>query len=61
MERLKRCWTVFFPIAAAATLTGAFFYIGLFNRIEKLVLERERHEIEVHEESADGLVAAPTD
>lgn len=54
-------WTLFFPIAAAATLTGALFYIGLFNRIERLVQERERHEIQVHEESADGLVAVPTD
>ena len=57
-------WTLFFPIAAVATLAGAFFYVGLFNRIETLVQERERHEIEVHQEDADGvsdMVPAPTD
>ena len=40
-------WTGFFPIAAAATLIGAIFYVGYFNRIEKLVVERERQEIEL--------------
>ena len=40
-------WTGFFPIAAAVTLIGAIFYVGYFNRIEKLVVERERQEIEL--------------
>ena len=42
-------WTWFFPIAAATTLVGALFYVGYFNRIETLVVEREHQEIELVE------------
>ncbi len=40
-------WTLFFPIAAAVTMVGGVFYIVLWNRIEEIVLDRERTEVEL--------------
>jgi hypothetical protein len=39
-------WVYFFPIATAIALTAGVIYVGKFNRIEQLVIERERVELE---------------
>jgi len=39
-------WSLFFPIAAATICVGGLFYLILFNRIERLVQERELTEIQ---------------
>ncbi len=39
-------WVYFFPIATTIALTAGIIYVGKFNRIEELVQERERVELE---------------
>ena len=39
-------WVYFFPIASLFSLTAGLFYVGMFNRIERLVQEREQAEID---------------
>jgi PAT family beta-lactamase induction signal transducer AmpG len=39
-------WVYFFPIATTIALTAGIIYVGKFNRIEELVQERERAELE---------------
>ena len=45
-------WVLFFPIAAVVAAIGGIFYIVMFDRIERLVVEREREELVV----ADSLI-----
>jgi hypothetical protein len=42
-------FAVFFPIAAGVTIVGGAYYVLLWNRIEKLVLEREAEEVLLNE------------
>ena len=44
-------WTWFFPVAAGIAAIGGLFYIVLFNRIEKIVLDREAEEVSEHEQA----------
>ena len=39
-------WVFFFPIASVFSLIAGVFYVGMFNRVERLVLERERQELD---------------
>ena len=39
-------WVYFFPIASVFSLTAGVFYVGMFNRIERLVQEREQAELD---------------
>ena len=39
-------WVYFFPIASLVSLTAGVFYVGMFNRIERLVQEREQAELD---------------
>lgn len=42
-------WVYFFPIAAVAAAIGGIFYIVMFDRMEKLVVQREQEELLVAE------------
>ena len=39
-------WVYFFPIASLVSLSAGVFYVGMFNRIERLVQEREEAELD---------------
>ena len=39
-------WVYFFPMASVFSLIAGVFYVGMFNRIERLVQERERQELD---------------
>ena len=39
-------WVYFFPIASLISLAAGVFYVGMFNRVERLVQERERQELD---------------
>ena len=39
-------WVYFFPIASLFSLIAGVFYVGMFNRIERLVQEREQAELD---------------
>lgn len=39
-------WVYFFPIASLFSLTAGVFYVGMFDRIERLVQEREQAELD---------------
>ena len=40
-------WVYFFPLTSLVAVTGGAFYVVMFNRIETLVQDRERLELEV--------------
>jgi len=40
-------WVGFFPVAAAITGVGGVFYILMWDRIERLVSNRERLELDL--------------
>ncbi|MCZ6642551.1 MAG: MFS transporter [Gammaproteobacteria bacterium] len=49
-------WVYFFPIAAVAAAIGGIFYVVMFDRMERLVVQREQEELSVAE-TPDSLTS----